>query len=156
MKIIDFRHVIGANAVRFYLGRADLPCWHGDDWNDIPWELNAGPVYSRFIAAWCDVVFPEDGLVMTPRDLPEAAGICKLDMVERLSPCVVYAPPALCDRLENWPCPYNFSFLCGVDGVRRFYFGDPPPEGAKIHPWPADPEDEPPCPWEEAAEREEA
>lgn len=43
MKIIDFERK--GNLVRFYLGDDDLHDWSGDDWNDTPYEYNAGQVY---------------------------------------------------------------------------------------------------------------
>lgn len=45
MKIIDFERK--GNLVRFYLGDDDLEEWYGDDWNDTPYEHNAGQVYDE-------------------------------------------------------------------------------------------------------------
>ena len=47
MKIIDFDKK--GNVVRFYLGKDDLNDYWGDDWNDVPYEHNAGTVYDEFI-----------------------------------------------------------------------------------------------------------
>ena len=44
MKIIDFECT--GNVVRFYLGKDNEKDYHGDDWNDTPYECNAGTVYS--------------------------------------------------------------------------------------------------------------
>ena len=56
MKVIDWR-VIGTGddglgdgtTVRYYLGDDALCDWHGDDWDDVPYEHNAGTVYYRFV-----------------------------------------------------------------------------------------------------------
>jgi len=58
MKIIDWQ--CKGNLIKFYLGKDDLETWYGDDWNDVPYEHNAGVVYDRFISdttflfvPWC-------------------------------------------------------------------------------------------------------
>ena len=43
MKIIDYE--IRGSCVRFYLGKDDDTDYHGDDWNDRPYDCNAGTVY---------------------------------------------------------------------------------------------------------------
>ena len=84
MKIIDFKKK--GNVVRFYLGeetpdwgwtRSDYtrngttPDWlkpsdryYGDDWDDRPYEHNAGQVYEEFIKGYKDVAFDFDDLVL--------------------------------------------------------------------------------------------
>lgn len=133
MKIIDFEHSVGSNHVRFYLGADDLETWRGDDWNDYPWEYNAGRVYDEYIMGFCDVDFPEGSLVVAPRDnLSGTGGVCKLDMVRRLSPCIVVVPPEAVARTVNEWFPDDFGRWVALDGVTRFYFGDQPPEGTEI------------------------
>ena len=46
LKIIDFEKK--GNVVRFYYGKDSLKEWYGDDWDDRPYEHNAGEVYHRF------------------------------------------------------------------------------------------------------------
>lgn len=48
------------NVVKFYLGDKNLQEYHGDDWDDFPYELNAGPVYDKFVSKTVDVAFPYD------------------------------------------------------------------------------------------------
>lgn len=54
------------NVCRFYLGKKDLKDYWGDDWNDIPYEHNAGTVYDEFISGYIDMAWPYDSCVMEP------------------------------------------------------------------------------------------
>ena len=56
MKIIDFSKK--GNVVRFYLGEDNCKDYWGDDWNDFPYEHNAGCVYDEYIAGIVDIAFP--------------------------------------------------------------------------------------------------
>ena len=58
MKVLDIERK--GNVVRFYLGDDALEKWWGDDWNDSPYELNAGPVYEQFVLEEADAVCPFD------------------------------------------------------------------------------------------------
>ena len=53
--IIDFERK--GNVVRFYIGDTNAN-YHGDDWNDRPYEHNAGTVYDRYIDHYVDIAFP--------------------------------------------------------------------------------------------------
>lgn len=46
-KIIDWSCAYG-NIIILYLGRANLLNWCGDDWDDAPYEHNAGSVYEYY------------------------------------------------------------------------------------------------------------
>ena len=86
-EIIDYS--VKGNIVRFYLGEKD-PKWgwtnkyckyydkndlepsddyYGDDWNDVPYEHNAGTVYPEFIKATIDVSFGYDDVVIEPSSI---------------------------------------------------------------------------------------
>ena len=54
MKIIDWERK--GNVVRFKLGDKDLEDWTGDDWDDTPYEHNAGSVYGA--EGYIDIAFP--------------------------------------------------------------------------------------------------
>ena len=58
MKIIDWRR--NGNVVRLFLGRDNLDRWYGDDWNDRPYEHNAGSVYKEFVSGYFDLTFGFD------------------------------------------------------------------------------------------------
>lgn len=54
MNIIDIQ--AKGNVLRFYLGENGTQT--GDDWNDVPYEHNAGKVYDEFIQDTYDIVLP--------------------------------------------------------------------------------------------------
>lgn len=56
------------SCVRFYLGKDDDTDYHGDDWNDRPYDCNAGTVYKEYITGYADLAFPLDSLVLEPCD----------------------------------------------------------------------------------------
>lgn len=84
MRLIDVG--FKGNAVRLYLGEkteeygwtnADyisgnvLPpydTFYGDDWDDVPYEHNAGPVYPWFVKGTKDILFPYDAVILEPCD----------------------------------------------------------------------------------------
>lgn len=55
MKIIDFEK--RGNLVRLYLGNDNVDDYWGDDWDDAPYEYNAGKVYDKYISAHVDLAF---------------------------------------------------------------------------------------------------
>lgn len=119
MKIIDFERK--GNIVRFLLGRDDLEEWHGDDWDDYPYEHNAGPVYDEFVSGHRDVVFPFDMAVLEPRDGEYNSQYSKDDMKARRVPCIITVPPEM--QGNSWG-EESFAYWLGADGVRKYYFGD--------------------------------
>ena len=119
MKIIDFEKK--GNVVRFYLGKDELNEWYGDDWDDAPYECNAGKVYDEYITGYIDVAFDYDCLVLEPQDdwlARNNSNWCKNDMKNRLIPCIIVVP----SRFVN----YNdrFNYYLGISDVTRYYFGD--------------------------------
>lgn len=120
MKIIDFAGK--GNVVRFYLGADHLDNWYGDDWDDHPYEHNAGPVYDKYVTAVKDIAFPFDSLVLEPQDDYSYQGNSpwsKDDMVARRIPCLIVVPA---DKVDSWAD--NFTHYLGYDGIQKFYFGD--------------------------------
>lgn len=121
MQIIDFEKK--GNVVRFYLGNDDLESWYGDDWDDTPYEHNAGQVYNEFVAAIKDVAFPFDDLILEPAEDYKNDGNsewCKEDMIQRRVPCIIQVPQNIAWYGED-KC---FSRYAGMDGVIKFYLGD--------------------------------
>lgn len=118
MKIIDFEKK--GNVVRFYLGKDDLEDWGGDDWNDKPYEHNAGLVDDKYIVGYRDIAFPFDFVVVEPQDgnWNGNSDWCKDDMKERKIPCIV----AMLDD-GDWDND-RFMHLMGNDNATKFYFGD--------------------------------
>ena len=123
MKIIDFE--AKGNVIRFWLGRIDCDDYYGDDWDDIPYEHNAGTVYDEFISDYIDYVFPFSALVLEPAGDWHYNGnspYCKDDMKNRRCPCIVVVGKKLVD--ENWEDYYSYWAASDADGVIKFYFGD--------------------------------
>lgn len=119
MKIIDFERK--GNSVRFYLGEDDLKDWYGDDWNDIPYEHNAGLVYDEYVTTTKDVYFDFDSLVLEPQDDWNFNGNspwCKRDMIDRKVPCIIVVPKDKIDWHDN------FTYYLAMDGIQKYYFGD--------------------------------
>lgn len=118
MQIIDF--VRKGNVVRFLLGDASSDYW-GDDWDDAPYDCNAGEVYDKYVKGHRDIIFPFDDLVLEPCD--GAYGdtwVTKEDMKNRRVPCIIVVPKALYedtykDAFRDW---------VGADGIHKFFFGD--------------------------------
>lgn len=120
MKIIDFKKK--GNLVRFYLGDDNLNDWYGDDWNDRPYEHNAGSVYDEFIVGHCDIVFPFDLIVAEPNEDWRNNGNsdwCKDDMKERKVPCIIVVSE------DDYWSDREFNKYLANDRAVKFYFGDP-------------------------------
>lgn len=142
MKIIDCE--LKGNVVRFYLGEktADWgwtnpnykdytgktpewlkPCeeYYGDDWNDTPYQHNAGRVYGEFIKGYTDIAFPFDSLVLEPSDSwRDSCSYCREDMRDRKVPCVIVVPKSI--KKDSWDT--DFENWIGCDGITKYYFGD--------------------------------
>ena len=140
MKIIDFEKK--GNVVRFYLGektedwgwtRPDYtingktPGWlkpsdsyYGDDWDDRPYEHNAGQVYEEFIKGYKDIAFDFDDLVLEPCCGAYNSSWCKDDMVARKVPCIIAVPKEV--YKDSWDD--GFDIWVGADGIKKYYFGD--------------------------------
>jgi len=86
MKVIDF--IKYGNTFRLYLGSDDCNDYWGDDWNDAPYEHNAGQVYKRYIQGYVEFAFP------LKYDVCEAcyghfnSPFSKEDMKNRKVPCL--------------------------------------------------------------------
>lgn len=123
MKIIDFKKK--GNVVRFFLGKDDMERWYGDDWDDSPYEHNAGEVYDEFISGYTDIAFNFDDLVLEPCNGAYNSHYCKDDMVSRHVPCIVVVPKDVYkDDDHGWGYEDDFSYWVGSDKVTKYYFGD--------------------------------
>lgn len=116
MKIIDFeKH---GNVVRFYFGPDELKDWYGDDWDDAPYDCNAGTVYDEFMSGWFDVAWDAGWKVMEPCDgVRYNCSFCKDDMKAQKVPCIVAVKADECDWLD-------FSRHAGDMNAKRIYFGE--------------------------------
>lgn len=118
LEIIDVERK--GNVVRFYLGKNGEQ-W-GDDWDDAPYEYNAGSVYSNFEIGHKDVAFPFDDLVLEPCSGTHNSSYSKKDMMLRKVPCLIVVPKEVYG--DDWSYLDSFSYWVGADGVKKYYFGD--------------------------------
>lgn len=126
MKIIDFEKK--GNLVRFYLGKNDCNKYHGDDWNDAPYEHNAGKVYEQYVEDVQDIVFPFEWLVLEPCENYERH-YSKEDMRNRKVPCIIAVPK----EVQSWES--DFYYYVGNANILKFYFDDKMNLSDKIQIW---------------------
>ena len=103
MKIIDWSRK--GNLIRFFLGKDDCTDYYGDDWDDFPYEHNAGPVYEEFVCGYIDVVIPFDYTAVEPEDDWKYGGnspYCKNSFKEQKAPCLVIGKDD-----EYWSIEYS-------------------------------------------------
>lgn len=87
IRIIDFRRV--GNVVRFYFGDVTADYW-GDDWDDAPYDCNAGTVYDEFITGSVDAAWPLSCEVLEPASLSyNNCPYTKDDMRHKVTPCII-------------------------------------------------------------------
>jgi len=120
MKIIDFERK--GNIVRFYLGADDLKEWWGDDWNDRPYEHNAGTVYDEYVSGHRDIAFDFDDKVCEPCDGEYNSPYCKEDFIARKVPCICVLKKEDFGEHEEWH--YTFREVLGREKAIRYYYGD--------------------------------
>lgn len=127
MKIIDFE-LLG-NVVKFYLGKDDLQEFYGDDWDDAPYDCNAGEVYDEFVSGVREIAFPSNWVLLEPKDdsryYRENCPFCKDDFVARKAPCVIAVK--IKDGGWRWEAEGCFSQYAAADSpdkVVKFYIGD--------------------------------
>lgn len=119
MKIIDFE--VKGNQIKFYLGNDNCTNYWGDDWNDRPYEHNAGTVYDEFVRGIKYLTFDFDDVVVEPCNGELNSPYSKEDMINRKVPCVCvlkkeYIPDDMWD--------FSFKQIVGNENVISYYFGD--------------------------------
>ena len=117
MKIIDFEKK--GNLVRFYLGDDDCEDYGGDDWNDRPYEHNAGLVYDEYIKGNQDLCWTFNYSVLEPSDGCINSEWSKDDMKARKVPCILVFPE---DKGGLWDD--SFEKNLGRKDAIKIYFGD--------------------------------
>jgi len=135
MKIIDSDRF--GNVVRFYLGTDSLEDWCGDDWDDTPYEHNAGKVYDVYVTGHRDVAFPLNYAVLEPKD-GEYSGnsrFCKDDMKARKVPCIIAVP--IDDANKRWDYDRFADWASSANAI-RFYMGDPMSPSGRLEVWHGD------------------
>lgn len=115
-QIIDFDRK--GNVVLFYLG-TNGDQW-GDDFNDRPYEHNAGTVYDEFVSGTKEVYFAYGDVVREPCDGVTNSSYSKEDMIKRKVPCIVVL------KAEDAADTYwdDFASVLGHEKAIKYYFGD--------------------------------
>lgn len=117
MKIIDWEKK--GNLVRLYLGDARLEDWGGDDWNDTPYEHNAGRVYDLYAVAVKDFVVPFGYSVLEPSEEWAFCGnsrYSKDDLKAQKAPCLVIYKDSTLEK--------SFFEACADEKSLKIYMGD--------------------------------
>lgn len=127
-KIIDFKRK--GNQVKFILGDKNLKDWYGDDWDDKPYEHNAGQVYEEFIKGERILTFDYYDAVLKPCSGMYNSPYSKDDMKYRRIPCIVVVDKSLLkEYVEYWGNTDDIAFTeyasaANNDLIKKFYFGD--------------------------------
>ncbi len=122
MKIIDFER--RGNVVRFYLGEDNCHDYWGDDWDDAPYELNAGTVYDKYVSQIVEYAFPVDYLVLEPQDdwhWRNNSPYTKEGMKQGKVACLLIVSPV--ERQTEWWTD-EFNLWAGNKNVPKIYFND--------------------------------
>lgn len=98
----------------------------GDNWNDKPYEHNAGMVYEAYYDYYVDLVFPFDYRVLTPANDWYHFGTspyCKNDFKQRYAPAAIICGT---DVKETGSIDITYSKYLGADRehVIKLYYGD--------------------------------
>lgn len=118
-KIIDFEKF--GTIVKFYLGDVDCEDYWGDDWDDIPYEHNAGPVYNEYVIGTRTIYFDYDDFVLEPCE-SNYNQWSKEDMKKGIIPCIVVVPNHLFNEYEE-PIFDRFASSNNPE-IKKFYFND--------------------------------
>lgn len=119
LKIIDFD--ITGNGVRLYLGQSTCNDYYGDDWNDVPYEHNAGMVYDAYIVTTAELHASLDLQVLLPEDDYSYMGnspYCK-DMFKNRQ-----APFMIITKNSDWDYKYSNALEENSNEDKFFYFND--------------------------------
>ena len=153
LEVIDIERK--GNLVRFYLGKkegkwgytnpnytyyGETPKWlepsdiyYGDDWDDAPYEHNAGKVYDEFVKGYIDIALGWDCEILEPRDGALNSNYSKQDFVDKKVPALIvlakdYIMPDSYYKVDKDGKYRNiFSFFTEIedDKVVKIYYGDP-------------------------------
>ena len=109
LKLIDFEKK--CNQLRLFFGDDEKP-W-GDDWDDAPYQHNAGRVYEKFYY---------DDVVYEPSDDYNFQDVSKEMMLKKKVPAFVALPVKYREPESYWKY-YSFAELLADSHSIPFYFG---------------------------------
>lgn len=117
LKIIDFE--ISGRQMKLYLADPDCMDYWGDDWNDTPYEHNAGTVYCEFVRDTVVVNFPQDTDLRKACDGFTNSPWSKEDFKKGKSPFAYIVPPYEADLSWN---PHSRRFIGKNPNIRSFSY----------------------------------
>jgi len=117
LKIIDFE--IAGRQMKLYLGKKETKDYWGDDWNDKPYECNAGTVYDRYVEDTVVVNFPENEDITEICEGYSNSPYSKEDFKNGTAP-FAYIPDYSSDENSGW-----YRSRLDNPKVRKFYFETP-------------------------------
>lgn len=119
LKVIDFS--LAGRQMKLYLGKPDMKDYWGDDWNDAPYEHNAGSVYSEYVEDTVVVNFPENEHVVEACEGRINSPWCKEDFKNRTAP---FAYIEIENEDDNrWP--YSRRDFINNPGIKKFWYETP-------------------------------
>ena len=125
MVVCDFAKK--GNVVRLFLCEdSDFDKVWGDDWDDAPYEHNAGEADCEFVTSYLDLYFKYDVTVREPADDCINSSYAKEDFKHRYAPCIVANLPQDEDSWWWEDCSYS-RLVCLSDNTPyliKIYFGD--------------------------------
>lgn len=115
LKICDFSRK--GNLIRFAFTMSSN--YTGDDWDDTPYEFNAGSVYEEYIQGFADFAVPFTFKVLEPSSDFYYSGspYCKNDMKENRCPCLLILTSEDQKKLKH-----EFKINVGNKNVQHIYF----------------------------------
>ena len=117
LKLIDFEKK--CNQLRLFFGN-EKP-W-GDDWDDAPYQHNAGRVYDRFIKDTAVLSFYYDDIVYEPADDYSFPDVSKEAMLRKTVPAFVVLPVKYRDPDSYWNS-YSYTDLMLNKYTIQFFLG---------------------------------
>lgn len=123
MKVIDFEKK--GNVLRLYLGADNCNEYWGDDWNDRPYEHNAGTVYSEYVTGTVDIAMDFDGGFCEPADdwsYGYNSPYCKDDFKKGRAPCILVVPSYIAK--DYWDIR-EYARIVGDKNIMKIYYNQP-------------------------------
>ena len=123
LKVIDFEKDSDTNhAFTLSYGTNDCTDYWGDDWNDVPYEHNAGSVYdvnkeleAHYNLVGCTVFEPCDGYNNSPYSMS--------DIKEGVVPCLIIVPTEEI-REDNSNNKSKYEQYLGYRNIVKIYLDD--------------------------------
>lgn len=121
LKVVDFER-LDSNRIKFYFSdRDNITDVNGDDWNDKPYNLNAGLVYEEFIDKVYTLPINPQAIILEPCDVVgNNVDISKKDLLNGTIPCLLVIPPKVFGRSQI----KEFDFWLNSTDSVKIYLGD--------------------------------